>query len=189
MYLNDFSVKEVNAYYARRGGIRTASVKGYANAGSFSGLLQRAAAQTSGAAQASRAAQTSQAAQANRAAQASPAAQEGRAQAHSARAAGTRALAWQDSRKAGSSSFAQRAAAPTAAQPADSSGESAHTRTASDSGSANVCCEQCHATNQLMLQMMSRNLYAQSALNYPLTGYGSWTAYQNMADLLGKSLF
>ena len=40
-----------------------------------------------------------------------------------------------------------------------------------------------------MLQMMSRNLYAQSALNYPLTGYGSWTAYQNMADMLGKSLF
>ncbi len=177
MYLNDFSVKEVNAYYARRGGIRTASVKGYANAGSFSGLLQRAAAQTS------------QAAQANRAAQASPAAQEGRAQAHSARAAGTQALAWQDSGKAGSSSFAQRAAAPTAAQPADSSGESAHAHTASDSGSANVCCEQCHATNQLMLQMMSRNLYAQSALNYPLTGYGSWTAYQNMADMLGKSLF
>ena len=170
MYLNDFSVKEVNAYYARRGGIRTASVKGYANVGSFSGLLQRAAAQAGGAAQAS------------------PAAQEGRAQAHSARAAGTRALAWQDSRKAGSSS-SQRAAAPTAAQPADSSGESAHARTASESGSANVCCEQCHATNQLMLQMMSRNLYAQSALNYPLTGYGSWTAYKNMADMLGKSLF
>lgn len=182
MYLNDFSVKEVNAYYARRGGIRTASVKGYANAGSFSGLLQRAAAQAGGAAQ------TSQAAQANRAAQASPAAQEGRAQAHSARAAGTRALAWQDSGKAGSSA-AQRAVAPTAAQPADSSGESAHAHTASESGSANVCCEQCHATNQLMLQMMSRNLYAQSALNYPLTGYGSWTAYQNMADMLGKSLF
>ena len=59
MYLTDFSVKEVNAYYARRGGIRTASVKGYANVGSFSGLLQRAAAQAGGAAQASKAAQTS----------------------------------------------------------------------------------------------------------------------------------
>ena len=52
MYLNDFSVKEVNAYYARRGGIRTASVKGYANVGSFSGLMQRAAAQAGRAAQA-----------------------------------------------------------------------------------------------------------------------------------------
>ena len=39
-----------------------------------------------------------------------------------------------------------------------------------------------------MLQMMSRNLYSQSALNYPLAGYG-WTAYQNMADMLGKGLF
>ena len=45
MYLDDFSIKEVNTYYARRGGIRTANVKGYANVGSFSGLMQRAAAQ------------------------------------------------------------------------------------------------------------------------------------------------
>ena len=41
MYLDDFSIKEVNTYYARRGGIRTANVKGYANVGSFSGLMQR----------------------------------------------------------------------------------------------------------------------------------------------------
>ncbi len=52
MYLDDFSIKEVNTYYARRGGIRTANVKGYANVGSFSGLMQRAAAQAGRAAQA-----------------------------------------------------------------------------------------------------------------------------------------
>ena len=51
MYLDDFSIKEVNTYYARRGGIRTANVKGYANVGSFSGLMQRAAAQAGRAAQ------------------------------------------------------------------------------------------------------------------------------------------
>ena len=145
MYPEDFSIKEVNAYYTRRGGIRTANVRGYANMGSFSGLLQRDAAQAGRAAQASQAAQE---------AQSSTVVQGNRAQ----------------------------------AQPAASAKESAHTHSASGTGSEGVCCEQCHATNQLMLQMMSRNLYSQSALNYPLAGYG-WTAYQNMADMLGKGLF
>jgi hypothetical protein len=37
--------------------------------------------------------------------------------------------------------------------------------------------------------MLSRNLYSQSALNYPLSGYSPWTAYQSMAGMLGNSLF
>ena len=52
MDFQDLGIKEVNAYYARRGGIRTAAVNGYANVGSFSGLMQRAAAQAGRAAQA-----------------------------------------------------------------------------------------------------------------------------------------
>ena len=35
MDFQDLGIKEVNAYYARRGGIRTAAVNGYANVGSF----------------------------------------------------------------------------------------------------------------------------------------------------------
>lgn len=40
-----------------------------------------------------------------------------------------------------------------------------------------------------MLQMMTKNLYTQSALGYPLTGMNAWTAYQSMAGMLGSSLF
>lgn len=140
MDMNEFGIKEVNAYYARRGGIRTANIKGYANVGGFSNLMQRAAAQVSAASQESQAA--------------------------------AKARASTTTRKA--------------AHEAESSGESTLTNAASNKD--NICCEQCRSTNQLMLQMMSRNLYSQSALNYPLSGYGAWTAYQNMANTMGNTL-
>ena len=57
------------------------------------------------------------------------------------------------------------------------------------SGNGNICCDKCQAVSQVVLRMMSKNLYAQSALGYPLAGAGSWTAYQNMANILGDSLF
>ena len=44
MYFNDFSIKEVNAYYARRGGSQMANIGGRANMVSFSGLMEQAAA-------------------------------------------------------------------------------------------------------------------------------------------------
>lgn len=165
MYQNDFIIKEVNAYYARRGGIRTTNVHGYANVSSFSSLMQRAVAQ---------AGRTSRTA----------AAEESHDTAHSGRTAQSAAT-----EKTHDTAHSGRTAQPaaTAGRAPQSSSEAATTKPASDSG--NICCEQCHATNQLMLQMMSRNLYAQSALNYPLSGYGALSAYQNMANMLGNSLF
>lgn len=41
MYANEIAVKEINQYYARRGG-RTTSIKNYANVGSFADQMKRA---------------------------------------------------------------------------------------------------------------------------------------------------
>ncbi|MCI8542679.1 MAG: hypothetical protein HFH95_05115 [Lachnospiraceae bacterium] len=167
MYFNDFSIKEVNAYYARRGGSQMANIGGRANMVSFSGLMEQAAAarRASAAARTESGAQGSQAAQnTSRTSRAHSALYSKTAQTHSA--AENRATQKTDASSSGDAST------PPAA-----------------SGDSNICCEQCHAANQLMLQMMSRNLYSQSALGYPLTGYGSWTAYQNMANMLGNTLF
>lgn len=142
MDFQDLGIKEVNAYYARRGGIRTAAVNGYANAGSFPALMQRTAAQV---AQAGKEAQTHAAAQAGK------------------------TLRTEE------------------AETNQSSKNNASTQAVS--GNGNICCDKCQAVSQVVLRMMSKNLYAQSALGYPLAGAGSWTAYQNMANILGDSLF
>lgn len=122
MYSNDFRIQEVNDYYARLGGIRTAGPGSHAKAGSFSGLIKRAAAQ------------------------------------------------------------ARDTTHPSSTVQDDKS----QIQPVSDSD--NACCRQCHAVNQMMLQMMSRSLYSQSALSSPLSWNDSWTAYQNMAGQLGRSL-
>ncbi len=142
MDFQDLGIKEVNAYYARRGGIRTAAVNGYANVGSFPALMQRTAAQV---AQAGKEAQTHAAAQAGK------------------------TLRTEE------------------AETNQSSKNNASTQAVS--GNGNICCDKCQAVSQVVLRMMSKNLYAQSALGYPLAGAGSWTAYQNMANILGDSLF
>ena len=142
MDFQDLGIKEVNAYYARRGGIRTAAVNGYANVGSFPALMQRTAAQV---AQAGKEAQTHAAAQAGK------------------------TLRTEE------------------AETNQSSKNNASTQAVS--GNGNICCDKCQAVSQVVLRMMSKNLYAQSALGYPLAGAGSWTAYQNMANILGESLF
>ena len=41
MYMNEMAIKEINQYYARRGG-RTTSIKNYANVGSFADQMKRA---------------------------------------------------------------------------------------------------------------------------------------------------
>ncbi len=154
MDFQDLGIKEVNAYYARRGGIRTTAVNGYANAGSFPALMQRTAAQV---AQAGKEAQTHSAAQAGKEAQTHAAAQAGKT------------LRTEE------------------AETNQSSKNNASTQAVS--GNGNICCDKCQAVSQVVLRMMSKNLYAQSALGYPLAGAGSWTAYQNMANILGDSLF
>lgn len=148
MNFNDFSIKEVNAYYDRLGGIRTASIKNYANVRCFSNLMQRAAAQAIQAAQETQSTQKT-------------------AQAHGHTTA-------QQNTQIGTSPISKK-------------GDSTSPSSNVDNG--NICCEKCHATEQLLLEMMSRNLYAQSALNYPLAGSSTLTAYQNMANILGRNLF
>ena len=174
MDFQDLSVKEVNSYYACRGGIRTAAITGYANVGSFPALMQRVAAQARQAAQAAaqtgEASQTQAAAQTRKASQAGGTAQAGKApQSHNAVQTG------KTTRTNGAS------------QTNTSSEASASAQALSDNG--NICCDKCQAVSQVVLQMMSKNLYAQSALGYPLTAMSSWTAYQNMANILGNNLF
>ena len=173
MYFHDIdinSVKEVNDYYARRGGVRTAIRGGCAKAESFSGLIQKAteAQRAAAAARAESTAQDSQVAQ------------------NSSRTAHTHSAlhgSTEQTRSATEKSASRKTGSLSSGDSSDISSQTVA------SGNSNVCCEQCHATNQLMLQMMSRNLYSQSALGYPLTGYGSWTAYQNMANALSSNLF
>lgn len=173
MYFHDIdsnSVKEVNDYYARRGGVRTAIRGGCAKTESFSGLIQKAA----------------EAQRATAAARAESAAQGSQTAQNTSRTACTYSALY------GSTAQTRAATERSASRKTNSSssGDSGDiSPQAAASGNGNVCCEQCHATNQLMLQMMSRNLYSQSALGYPLTGYGSWTAYQNMANALSSNLF
>ena len=178
MDFQDLGIKEVNAYYARRGGIRTTAVNGYANAGSFPALMQRTAAQV---AQAGKEAQTHSAAQAGKEAQTHAAAQAGKeAQTHAAAQAGKEA-------QTHAAAQAGKTLRTEEAETNQSSKNNASTQAVS--GNGNICCDKCQAVSQVVLRMMSKNLYAQSALGYPLAGAGSWTAYQNMANILGDSLF
>ncbi len=125
MNFQDFGIngiKEVNAYYARRGGIRTSSVKGSVNIGSFPALMEKASAR-----QTTRTAET-----------------------------------------AGPRETEQKTSQPV-------------------SDNDNICCEKCHAVSQTMLQMLTKNLYSQSALGYSLAGKSPWTSYQTLANLLDRS--
>ena len=220
MYNNDFSIQEVNAYYDRKGGMRTSNVSNYANVGSFASLMRRAAAQRSTGATPegatvtqSNAGATSKGAavtqsNAGTASKGTAAAQTRSSQTGSV-AAGTladslaRAYTYprtanargtlssrQSTAASGTSSTGQGA---TAAHVHSTNGKNASDSTADAPtaalGNGNVCCEQCHQTNQLMLQMMAKNLYTQSSLGYPLTGLNTWSAYQSMAGMLGNSLF
>lgn len=65
----------------------------------------------------------------------------------------------------------------TATQPADN--ESA-------------CCETCRQTNQLLLRLLSNQLYAPNALNgmgYSAAGSGALAAYQSLSRYFGSNPF
>lgn len=165
MYMDVFNVKEVNAYYDRKGG-RTASIANYANAGSFAALMRQAAAR--------------------RNAEVSEASAE-----ESVLTTRPNATARLNAPRSASAAAASRSTATAHTQETNGkndAGLAASTLNTAQSDS-NICCEQCHETTQLMLQMMTKNLYTQSALGYPLTGVNAWTAYQSMAGMLGSSLF
>lgn len=58
--------------------------------------------------------------------------------------------------------------------------------------SENTCCETCRRTNQLLLRLLSNQLYAPNALNgmgYSATGSGALAAYQSLSKYLGSNLF
>ena len=61
--------------------------------------------------------------------------------------------------------------------------------TAGASGSGGSCCDKCQLTQQLMLRMMTNNLYTQSGLGYSALGSGALTAYQSLAKYFGTGLF
>ena len=147
--MNNIGIKEINAYYDRKDGIRTAGINNYANVSSFAKLMQRAITERSVTATINAEAQNNHT--------------HGTIQSNSA---------------AHMRSTAQ-----------NSSVEHAESTHVSTQNNGNSCCEQCHQTNQLMLQMMTKNLYTQSILGYPLTGNSAWMAYQNMTGMLNNSLF
>lgn len=184
MYINDFSIKEVNAYYARRGGIRTAKIGSYANIGSFADIMrqtttQRTAAARESQAEAARESASTQSAQDRQTAARTQSQSHTHTALHSDATAQTRQAA--QSNTAGQSRQTVR------------NSTALHTSQASEKdstvGEGNICCDKCQLTNQLLVQMMSRNLYSQSALGYPLTGSVSWMAYQNMANVLNSGLY
>ena len=187
MYINQMGIMEINAYYDRKGGMRTANVDNYANAVSFAQLMQRAAGQRSGL---TRLAARNDTATASGAMHSAHAAAQDKAtdRAESSTASGS---TWAGTRTAlGSSAASRRATTRKAWSPGASESETTQPdsiQTAQDNG--NICCEKCHLTSQLMLQMMTRNLYAQSGMGYPLTGTDALASYQRMAKALGGSLF
>lgn len=182
MYINDFSIKEVNAYYARRGGIRTAKIGSYSNIGSFADIMRQTTAQRTAAVRESQVA----AAQENtskQSAQGKQTAARTQSQSHTHTALGNAATGQ-------ARHTAQNNTASQSRQTARSSTASQATQADSAANEGNICCDKCQLTNQLLIQMMSRNLYSQSALGYPLTGSASsWMAYQNMANILNSGLY
>ena len=201
MYISDFGVQEVNAYYDRKGGMRTSHINNYANVGSFANLMRQAAARKSTGAPGT-VAEESASAQTNATSQARSSQSDSAAAAASANAQ-TRARTYprSTSQTAAGTHTGLHSNAATASALASHSSAAPHTAKgtkAADSSvsplnaaqnNGNIYCEQCHETTQLMLQMMTKNLYTQSALGYPLTGVNAWTAYQSMAGMLGSSLF
>lgn len=57
------------------------------------------------------------------------------------------------------------------------------------SGNGDFCCDKCQLTNQLMLRMMSNNLYTQSWLGYSALGSGGLAAYQSLSKYFGSGVF
>lgn len=216
MYFDVFSVKEVNAYYDRKGGIRASGIGNYANASNFATLMRQAAtrrnAEVSGASAEESALSTRPKATAqSRTTPAAGTAGSGIGDTFGSTIDGasgygqTRAYLNRTTRQSAAgvhtglpsntatgtyAALASKSAATAHAPGANGKTDAASTAPAPNTAQANgnICCEQCHETAQMMFQMMTKNLYTQSALGYPLTGMNAWTAYQSMGGMIG-SLF
>ncbi len=162
MYINELGVKEINQYYAQHGGRRTAVIKGFAN------YMENAKTGRISSAGSRIAAQTNSASAASAADAGSTAKTEAIARAARQTASGT---------------------TTHAASNTQSETEGTGNSTAGASGSGGSCCDKCQLTQQLMLRMMTNNLYTQSGLGYSALGSGALTAYQSLAKYFGTGLF
>ncbi len=174
MYINELGVKEINQYYAQHGGRRTAVIKGFANymenakTGRISSAGSRIAAQTNHASAAS-------AADAGSSAKTETIARAARQAASGITARTARQTASRTTTHAASNTQSET--------------EGTGNSTAGASGSGGSCCDKCQLTQQLMLRMMTNNLYTQSGLGYSALGSGALTAYQSLAKYFGTGLF
>ena len=181
MYINDLGVKEINQYYAQHGGRRTALIKGFANymENARTGRISAHA----NSASAAGAADTGNSAGINtRAARLTASG----ATAQTARQAASGSTT-QAARQTASGATAQtaRQTASKAQSDTKATGNSA----AGASGSEGSCCDKCQLTQELMLRMMTNNLYAQSGLGYSAMGSGALAAYQSLSRYFGNGLF
>ena len=174
MYINDLGIKEINQYYAQHGGRRTALIKGFAN------YMENAKTGRISAHTSSRiTAHASSASAANTA------------------DAGNSSKTGINTRTARQTSFGSTAQAArqttsgTTAQTARQSASKAQsdTEAAGNSRSQDYCCDKCQLTQQLMLRMMTNNLYTQSGLGYSAMGSGALAAYQSLSKYFGTGLF
>ncbi len=76
-------------------------------------------------------------------------------------------------------------AAPKTQSDTERTGDS----TAGASGNGDSCCDKCRLTRELMLRMMTNNLYTQSGLGYSAMGSGALAAYQSLSRYFGNGLF
>lgn len=180
MYINDLGVKEINQYYAQHGGRRTALIKGFANymenakTGRISAHANFASAADTGNSVKTRI----------------------NTQAARQTASGTTAQATRRAASGAASQAARQTTAGTIAQTArqatskaQSDTEGTDNSTAGASGSGDSCCDKCQLTQQLMLRMMTNNLYTQSGLGYSAMGSGALAAYQSLSKYFGTGLF
>lgn len=174
MYINELGVKEINQYYAQHGGRRTAVIKGFAN------YMENAKTGRISSAGSRIAAQTNHASAASAADAGSTAKTEAIARASRQAASGITA---RTSRQTASGTTTH------AASNTQSETEGTGNSTAGASGSGGSCCDKCQLTQQLMLRMMTNNLYTQSGLGYSAMGSGALAAYQSLAKYFGTGLF
>lgn len=179
MYFNDLGVKEINQYYAQHGGRRTALKKGFAN------YMENAKTGRISAHTSSRITAHANSASAANTADAGNSSKTG-INTRTARQTTFGSTA-QVARQTTSGTTAQTAR--QSASKAQSDTEATGNSTAGNSRSQDYCCDKCQLTQQLMLRMMTNNLYTQSGLGYSAMGSGALAAYQSLSKYFGTGLF
>lgn len=183
MYINDLGVKEINQYYAQHGGRRTALIKGFANY-MENAKTGRISAHANFASAASAADTGNSVKTGINTLAARQTASGTTAQATWRAASGA---ASQAARQTTTGTTAQTARQATSKAQSDTEGTD--NSTAGASGNGDTCCDKCQLTQQLMLRMMTNNLYTQSGLGYSAMGSGALAAYQSLSKYFGTGLF